>query len=206
MTRDLDALRAAVEAAGAVPREAKGSGEVWRYELDGAFVTAWRTGTVRVQGKDPGRAALEGIVGAPPAAAALPVDLPRDLPWIGVDESGKGDYFGPLVSAAVRVEPAVAEELGSLGVADSKKLSDKRVAALAPHVRALTAWTRTVIAPRRYNELYAEFGSLNRMLGWAHARSIEDLLDAGHAAAYAIVDQFADRRVMERALLRGTRD
>jgi ribonuclease HIII len=230
---DLDALRAAVEEAGGVEREARGSGEVWRYELDGAYVTAWRTGTVRTQGKGPGLAILDDLLSGdaraaappdPPATgraagppdplatprAAAPPDplaaLPRDRPWIGVDESGKGDYFGPLVSAAVRVDPATAATLEDLGVADSKKLSDKRVNALAPRIRELTSWTRTVISPRRYNELYPGFRGLNHMLGWAHARSIEDLLADGHEPAYAIVDQFADKSVVERALLQGTRD
>jgi ribonuclease HIII len=204
---DLDALRAAVEEAGGVEREARGSGEVWRYELDGAYVTAWRTGTVRTQGKGPGLAILDALLSARAAPrTAVERALPRDRPWIGVDESGKGDYFGPLVSAAVRVDPATAATLEDLGVADSKKLSDKRVNALAPRIRELTSWTRTVISPRRYNELYPGFRGLNQMLGWAHARSIEDLLADGFDAAYAIVDQFADKSVVERALLQGTRD
>ncbi|HEV2814676.1 MAG TPA: hypothetical protein VGW10_15580, partial [Solirubrobacteraceae bacterium] len=71
-----DALRAAVEQAGAVEREAKGSGEVFRYELDGATVTAWRTGTAVVQGTGEGREVLERLVAElaldPPGAAAPP--------------------------------------------------------------------------------------------------------------------------------------
>ena len=206
-----DDLRAAVVRAGGVEREAKGSGEVYRYELDGATVTVWRTGTARVQGKGEGREVLEKLVAEladdPPA---LPVDLPRDRAWVGVDESGKGDYFGPLVSAAVEVTPQAAADLEELGVADSKRLSDGRVTKLAPRVREATLWKVTVLAPPRYNDLYEQFRRegrrLNDLLAWAHARSLEDLLDAGADPAYAIVDQFADARVIERRLLAGTRE
>jgi ribonuclease HIII len=207
-----DALRAAVEQAGGVEREARGSGELWRYELDGATVTVWSTGTARVQGRGEGRALLERLVAevADPEHPVVPVDLPRDRPWAGVDESGKGDYFGPLVSAAVCVAPDAAASLSGLGVADSKRLSDARVRALAPQVRELAAWRVTAIAPPRYNELYAQFRRegrrLNDLLAWAHARSLEDLLEAGAEPAYAIVDQFADARVVERRLMAGTRE
>jgi ribonuclease HIII len=201
-----EALREALERSGAERREARGTGELWRYDLDGASVTLWRTGTVRVQGKGEGLPLLQKLVAAfaVPEAVALPVDLPRDQPWIGVDESGKGDYFGPLVSAAVRVEPAVAGQLEAIGVTDSKKLSDGRIRKLAPQVRAMTTWTKTVLAPPRYNTLYSQFRregkKLNQLLAWAHVRSIAELLErAGTAPAYAIVDQFADKRVIERA-------
>jgi ribonuclease HIII len=207
---DPDALRAAVEQAGGVEREAKGSGELFRYELGGATVTVWRTRTARVAGKGEGREVLEKLVAeladAPPA---LPVDLPRDRPWVGVDESGKGDWFGPLVSAAAEVDPSTVAELEELGVADSKRLSDGRVSRLAPGVRSRVRFAVTVVAPPRYNELYAELKAhgrgLNQLLAWAHARSLEDLLSAGAEPAYAIVDQFADARVIEGALLSGTR-
>src|SRR5690606_14185011 len=102
-----EAPREALERAGAGRREANGAGEVWRYALDGAQVTLWRTGTVRVQGKGEGLEPLTRLVEefAVPDTAPVPMDLPRDAPWAGVDESGKGDYFGPLVSAAVVVDP-----------------------------------------------------------------------------------------------------
>ena len=205
-----EALREALERSGAVRREARGSGELWRYELDGASVTLWRTGTCRVQGKGEGVALLERLVDefAVPgdAVPGLPKDLPRDRPWAGVDESGKGDFFGPLVSAAVVVAPDAAGELAALGVQDSKRLADGRVRSLVGEVRRRCAHAQTVLAPPRYTELYAQFRRegkrLNQLLAWAHVRSLTDLLEAGEAAgrpAYAIVDQFADARVVQRA-------
>jgi ribonuclease HIII len=97
-----------------------------------------------------------------------------------------------------------------IGVADSKKLSDMRVTKLAPQIRQRVRFTITVLAPPRYNDLYEQFRRegrrLNDLLAWAHARSLEDLLAAGSDPAYAIVDQFADARVIERRLLAGTRE
>jgi ribonuclease HIII len=214
-----EALRQALERSGAERGEAKGSGELWRYALDGASVTLWRTGTVRVQGKGEmldvvTRLVAEHAVPEKAGTAAGPpgVDLPRDRPWAGVDESGKGDYFGPLVSAAVVVDPGAVDALVAAGVQDSKKLTDKRVRALAPQVRRLTAHALTRVAPPRYNAMYADFRRegkrLNQLLAWAHIRSLRTLLEAQPEAppAYAIVDQFADARVIDRAAQGWTTD
>ena len=216
------ALADALERSGAERDEVRGSGEQWRYRLDGASVTLWRTGTCRVQGKGEMLDVLTALVAshavptgdAPPESLshpARPDDLPGGVPWIGCDESGKGDYFGPLVSAAVYTEPEAAERLRELGVQDSKQLTDKRVRALAPQIRSLTRHAITAIAPPRYNELYADFRAkgrrLNHLLAWAHTRSIEDLIEAGLHPAYAIVDQFAaDASVIEKAVLARTRE
>ena len=213
-----EALREALERSGAERREAKGSGELWRYVLDGAQVTLWRTGTVRVQGKGEGLGLLQRLVeefAVPESAAAkLPPGLPRDAPWAGADESGKGDYFGPLVSAAVVVDAPVAAQLADLGVQDSKRLSDPRVRKLGPEVRRLTTHALTTVAPPRYNTLYDQFRRegkrLNQLLAWAHVRSLAELLERAEGGApmpaYAIVDQFADARVVERAAETKARD
>jgi ribonuclease HIII len=169
-----------------------------------------------VQGKGEGKPLLEALVGdvAVPERPVPPpgVELARDRPWAGLDESGKGDYFGPLVSAAVCVTPDAAARLDELGVRDSKRLADGRVRKLAPEVRRLVTHEVTTIGPRRYNELYARFKQqgrgLNHLLAWAHARSLESLLsERGADPAYAIIDQFAaDANVVEHALMRRTRE
>lgn len=202
-----EALREALERSGAERGESKGTGEEWRYELEGAKVTLWRTGTVKVQGKGPKLETVQRLVEefALPdeIAAKLPLDLPRDAPWAGVDESGKGDYFGPLVSAAVVLAPDAAAELAAAGVQDSKRMTDGKVRKLAPEVERLSRHALTVLDPPRYNALYAEAREqgmrLNQLLAYAHVRSLGALLDAGAEPAYAIVDQFADERVVHRA-------
>ena len=84
---------------------------------------------------------------------------PFEAPWIGTDEAGKGDYFGPLVSAAVYVDERILERLGTLGVRDSKLLSDRKVQELAKHVRAACRgyFAEVEVPPEKYNRLYADF-------------------------------------------------
>jgi ribonuclease HIII len=118
------------------------------------------------------------------------------LSVVGLDEAGKGDYFGPLVVAAVAGSEV---ELRSLGVADSKTVTDKRVLALAAQIHTEFPVEVVTVYPERYNELYAKMKNLNRLLAWCHARALENLLlrtDVNHV----IADQFAAPEVLERAL------
>lgn len=119
--------------------------------------------------------------------------------WIGIDESGKGDYFGPLVIAAVHVTPRIAEDLLALNVRDSKKCSDNMVRVLAEDVRTLCRHSVIAIGPERYNELYAKIRNLNRLLAWGHAKALETLLEQVPSKR-AISDQFGDEQLILRAL------
>ena len=126
-------------------------------------------------------------------------------PHFGVDESGKGDFFGPLVVAGVYVDRGIARKLIDAGVQDSKRIgSDARIRALAETIRKRTAGLieTVLIGPERYNELYQKFGNLNKLLGWGHARVIENLLAKKSDCPRALSDQFADARVIEQSLLR----
>src|SRR6266481_1108784 len=126
-------------------------------------------------------------------------------PHFGVDESGKGDFFGPLVIAGVYVDRGIARKLVDAGVQDSKRIgSDARIRALGETIRkAAGDLVETVlIGPPRYNELYEKFGNLNKLLGWGHARVIENLLGKKPDCPRALSDQFADARVVEQSLLR----
>src|SRR6266487_1949890 len=123
----------------------------------------------------------------------------------GVDESGKGDFFGPLVVAGVYVDRGIARKLVDAGVQDSKRIgSDARIRALAETIRKSAAGLieTVLIGPEKYNELYHKFGNLNKLLGWGHARVIENLLAKKSDCPRALSDQFADARVVEQSLLR----
>lgn len=110
-------------------------------------------------------------------------------PIIGVDESGKGDFFGPLVIAGVRVEEWDALTLQDLGVRDSKKIADKKILTLAAAIREKFIWETVVIMPEKYNQLYLKIRNLNKLLGWGHAKVIENILLKNPAPA-AISDKF----------------
>ena len=99
-------------------------------------------------------------------------------PHFGIDESGKGDLFGPLVVAGVYVDEGKAERLIAAGVRDSKTTtSDKKIGELAEEIGKAVGPGREVvtIGPEKYSELYKKFGNLNRLLAWAHGKVIANL-------------------------------
>ncbi len=131
------------------------------------------------------------------------------LPRIGVDESGKGDFFGPLCIAGVYVNESVIKSWADLGVRDSKNISsDKKISELAEKIRKTPGCVTTVvpIGNEAYNRLYAKMRSVNTMLAWGHARVIENLMGQRYqmnpAPVKAISDQFAaSKSVIEKALM-----
>lgn len=122
-------------------------------------------------------------------------------PYIGTDESGKGDYFGPLVVAGVYLTPETGKLLRSIGIRDSKELSDYQIAQIASEINKnpKVLFDTVLISPEKYNQLYVKMGNLNRLMGWAHARVIENLLnkcDAGEV----ISDKFGNEKIILDAL------
>jgi len=120
--------------------------------------------------------------------------------WIGTDEAGKGDYFGPLVVAGVLVDNSIANLFKELGIKDSKKLSDSSVKDLATKIKKISLFSIVPIGPEKYNELYREIGNLNRLLAWGHSRVIENILKR-EQCAYALADQFGDEKFIIQALM-----
>jgi ribonuclease HIII len=124
-------------------------------------------------------------------------------PHFGIDESGKGDLFGPLVIAGVHVDRDLARQFQEIGIVDSKRISsDKRIRDLAAALRKSGAAQSVVtIGPERYNVLFQKIGNLNRLLAWGHARVIENLCVLRPECPRALSDKFADVRVLQRALM-----
>ena len=125
-------------------------------------------------------------------------------PHGGVDESGKGDFFGPLCIAGVYADEVTGPKLRAIGCCDSKLIkSSKKIMELSAGIREIAGngWTAVVIGPESYNRLYAKFGNLNRLLAWGHARVIENLLEKVPACPRMLSDKFADERLIRCALL-----
>jgi ribonuclease HIII len=142
------------------------------------------------------------VLGAAELGYEEVLDPGKFAPHIGVDESGKGDFFGPLVIAGAYVDAGMARTLQKMGVMDSKRISsDARIEALAREMRGVGLVHEVVtIGPDRYNELHAKFGNLNKLLAWGHAKVIENLLVRVPDCPRALSDQFANPRVLERSL------
>lgn len=120
------------------------------------------------------------------------------LPRLGVDESGKGDFFGPLCVAGAYINESVIQAWKDAGIRDSKNISsDKRIKELAELIRKTPGCVTTVvpIGNEAYNRLYKTIGSVNNLLAWGHARVIENLMGQQHRMnpppVRAISDQFA---------------
>ena len=136
------------------------------------------------------------------------IDPDSVSPHMGVDESGKGDFFGPMVIAAAYVNPDLVERLRDLNVRDSKSItSDKRAQDLADDIRKVLGnnFAVVMIGPRAYNRMYSGMRNVNRMLAWGHARAIENLLEKVPDCPRAVSDQFGPKRQIEQALMKNGR-
>ncbi len=121
--------------------------------------------------------------------------------YIGTDESGKGDYFGPLVIAAVYSDPSISKKLKEIGVRDSKELTDQSISIIASKIKKLEGCVFDVIVinPEKYNILYDKMRNLNKLLGWAHAKAIENVLNV-KIAPEAISDKFGNEKYIHNSL------
>jgi ribonuclease HIII len=130
-------------------------------------------------------------------------------PHFGIDESGKGDFFGPLVIAGVYADREISRRLLALGVTDSKKISsENRIRQLADEIEHTPGLAANIvlIGPEKYNLLYEKFANLNDLLAWGHARVIENLLLQKPDCKRSLSDKFANERVIRRALLKNARE
>jgi len=131
------------------------------------------------------------------------------VPRIGVDESGKGDFFGPLCVAAVYLNETMIPAWKKAGVRDSKNIgSDRRIAELAKLIRDTPGCVYSVvpIGNAAYNRLHFKLKSVNTLLAWGHARAIENMMGVKYRMdpppVRAISDQFAhDKGVIAKALM-----
>ncbi|MEI6971878.1 MAG: ribonuclease HIII [bacterium] len=126
-------------------------------------------------------------------------------PHMGVDESGKGDFFGPMVTCAAYVDHDLVIKMKELNVRDSKLITtDKAATDLARELRKLLKgkYAIVTIGPAAYNRLYSKMRSVNTILAWAHARAIENVLEMVPACPMAISDQFGSKSQVEKALMK----
>ena len=121
--------------------------------------------------------------------------------YIGTDESGKGDFFGPLVVAGVLVDKTSIFKLKELGVRDSKSITDYNIKKLAIKIKSLLKNKFDIIPlkPEKYNQLHAKMGNVNLILGWAHAKVIENILNSFEVEE-AISDKFGNEKTILNAL------
>jgi len=180
---------------------------VFSAKKKGVSCTLYQSGKLMVQGKE--MAAFIEFYLEPEilqsftynykdATSAIEVD---DTARIGIDESGKGDFFGPLCVAGIFAEGKHFAELQKMGVKDSKEIADGAILKIGKRIRESTVHQIVKINPLKYNELYAQFHNLNKMLAWGHATTIENLVERS-GCQNVWIDQFANEHVVLTALKR----
>jgi ribonuclease HIII len=173
----------------------------------GVSCTLYKSGKLLVQGKEM-RAFIEFYL-EPHILKAVTYTYAHTLalenvntqPRIGIDESGKGDFFGPLCVAGVYAEGEAIGKLKELGVRDSKLLNDRDILKIGDRIQQAFTYHIVKINPAKYNELIAQFGNLNHLLAWGHATTIEQMVEKTDCKN-VIVDQFAHEKVVLTALKR----
>ncbi|MCC6782463.1 MAG: ribonuclease HIII [Planctomycetes bacterium] len=179
----------------------------FQVKSDDVVLTCYTSGKLVVQGRNLDTF-VERFLGTAADASqgkgtqAGDADLPLDVPLIGSDEAGKGDYFGPLVVAAVFATQTHAAELTKLGIRDSKVVSDDRARMLAGRIESLLDHEIVRLDPADYNARWNDARNVNVVLGELHARAIAALAARHDDAELAIVDRFGDERFVASPLRR----
>jgi ribonuclease HIII len=173
----------------------------WQIKTNGCSATAYKSGKIVLQGEK--KKLISEVV------AQLNRKFNKDtapfVPHIGVDEAGKGDFFGGLVVAGVFVSDfKIRDELLSAGVRDSKTLRNSQAIELKDKILNLCRFVDIInIYPSKYNQLYKKFRNVNKLLAWGHARVIENLLEKipKGVCEKAIIDQFSKSKARVRNAL-----
>ena len=170
-------------------------------QKQGISCTLYTSGKLTVQGK--GKDDFIAYYLEPEILKSLAYTYPEigvDMTaHIGVDEAGKGDFFGPLCIAGVQADEDGIKKLLALGVKDSKRMGDKNILSMASKIRPAFAHSIIRIFPLKYNELYKNFKNLNRLLAWGHSTAIGELVEKT-GCQEALIDQFADESLVLKAL------
>jgi ribonuclease HIII len=176
---------------------------------EGCNIVLYNSGKVVIQGKEAEdfvSFVLEpNVLGAAILGYEAIVDPEASKPHLGVDESGKGDFFGPLVTACAYVDAELYSKMQEMGVKDSKAISsDDKALGMGCELRRMLGKRFAIvkIGPASYNRLYAKMKNVNTILSWAHARSIENMLDVVPDCPRAVSDQFGSKQQVERALMK----
>lgn len=167
----------------------------------GVSLTLYKSGSLVVQGREKNSfiefylepEILKDFTYTNPLAA---LDF---TPRIGMDEAGKGDYFGPLCVVSLYADKEGINTLVGWGVKDSKTFSDKKILQLGRKIQKEFQISTVKLFPTKYNDLYEKFKNLNKMLAWAHATALTSLHEKTHCKE-AILDKFGPDSLVESVL------
>ena len=154
----------------------------WQLRPEGCVITCYTSNKTVFQGKD-----------AEVYASPFLSDNVRDMivPQAGSDEVGTGDYFGPVTVAAVIIHEEDIARINSLGIGDSKQISDSKIRKIAPELESMLVTTRLVVMPEKYNQV-SSANNMNQIKAKLHNQAYLNLMKKEKLPAFCMVDQFAE--------------
>jgi ribonuclease HIII len=181
-----------MEALGWTPKKLKSDYVDYAFTSpNGSVATLYSSGKLVIQGKEDFTPVISHI-------KANRGESPLIQPHVGVDEVGKGDYFGPMVVVACYVNNEFADRISHLGFDDSKKFSDKKIQELYNHVKDYPYYYPSILEPAQYNDAVNEDGNVSIVLAKQHSKCIEmaltDLKSKGIPCESVVIDQFSSSK------------
>ncbi|MDD3149502.1 MAG: ribonuclease HIII, partial [Candidatus Gastranaerophilales bacterium] len=173
----------------------------WQAKKNGINAVLYKSGKIVVQGKEVDAFTSKYLGITKQTSLKMESSHSQLITRIGTDESGKGDYFGPLVVAGVLADKENIDKLLEIGVKDSKKLNDVQIAKMAVAIKNNFIHSIVKINPAKYNQLYDSFKNLNKLLAWGHARVIENILEKKDCDN-VLSDKFGDESLIKNALMK----
>ena len=175
----------------------------WQAKKERVFITFYRSGKVLIQGRNADLYAKKYLSGLKSQQKIHGLESIQSLKnWIGTDESGKGDFFGPLVIAALYIDKRSEQELWLSGVSDSKCLIDQKIITLASWIRNNFQHSIVCYSPEKYNRLHKKYGNLNYILAKGHAQVIKNLSKKVNCSL-VVTDKFADESLLQDEVNKG---
>jgi len=172
----------------------------WQAQRERLFITFYRSGKVLIQGKNATDYAEQYLLPLKTKQNIHGLEYIKSLKnWIGTDESGKGDFFGPLVVGALYVNKKSEQKLWAMGVCDSKSISDQKIIELAKEIKKVFPFSVVTFTPDKYNKLYSGIKNLNQLLATAHAQAIKNLIEKTNCDV-VIADKFGEEKLIQNAL------
>ncbi len=202
----MDKLRAICVARGWTPFEVAYTRFAFKADHIKVNVTAYTSGKVVVAGKGTEDFVRDVIEPEVTGAAKLGYDEVLHPEWFeshaGLDESGKGDFFGPVVAATVIADKSAIEAWRKAGVQDSKKITESRILELDRVIRQTpgAVVSSFKLGMPKYNELMAKpRANLNLLLAWEHAIALTEALGR-KPVKWGLLDQFTEQPLVQREL------
>ncbi|MGB3102123.1 MAG: ribonuclease HIII [Psychrobacillus psychrotolerans] len=182
--------------------ERSAPGVIFAAKLADTAITIYKSGKVMFQGNGSTReASLWGTSSTKTTTTGAKGDLlPPNfatLSVLGSDETGTGDYFGPITVAACFVSSEQVELVKALGVKDSKMLTDDIMRKMAPDLMATLTHSVLVLKNEKYNDIQSRGSSQGKIKALMHNQALKHVLKKmdSEKPAYILIDQFAERGI-----------